>query len=319
MNTTKYRSTLTMPLSGALQISEFPNEVTLDNVNPKTAKSIYPVKLSLVLPTYNESQNIQTIILKLCHLLDQAMPGSYELIVVDDNSPDQTWKLSQALMSECPQLCVMRRQQERGLSSAVVRGWQIAQGEVLGVMDADLQHPPEVLLSLLEAVQKGADLAVASRHIAEGGVSEWSIVRRILSRGAQILGLIILPMVVSRVSDPMSGYFLVRRRAIAGPILSPIGYKILIEVLGRGKIDRIAEVGYVFQERKEGASKVSWKQYVAYLVHLLRLRTRGKIGRYTQSIKLSVGRFLRFGLVGISGVFVDMVMLYLLSDPTTLA
>lgn len=319
MNSTKYRSFLVEPLEGALRIDEVPNESNLKTINLANVASGYPIRLSLVLPTYNEGQNIQNIIPRLCHLLDQAISGQYELILVDDDSPDQTWQLAQALMFDYPQLRVMRRQQERGLSSAVIRGWQVAQGEILGVMDADLQHPPEVLLKLLEAIQQGADLAIASRHIADGGVSEWNIVRRLLSRGAQILGLIILPGVVSRVSDPMSGYFLVRRSAIAGPILSPIGYKILIEVLGRGKIDRIAEVGYVFQERKEGASKVSWKQYVAYLAHLLRLSTKGRIGRYTQSLKFPVGRFLRFGLVGFSGVFVDMLMLYLLSDPTTLA
>jgi dolichol-phosphate mannosyltransferase len=241
---------------------------------------------------------------KLSHLLDGSIPGNYELIVVDDNSPDRTWEVAQSLTPEYPQLRVMRREDERGLSTAVIRGWQAARGEVLGVIDADLQHPPETLLQLLAEIQRGADLAAASRHVAEGGVSDWSVVRRFLSRGAQTLGLLILPGVVGRVSDPMSGYFMVRRRCIAGKTMNPAGYKILIEVLGRGDIRWIGEVGYVFQERQEGESKVTWKQYIEYLRHLLRLRFA----------RWPMGKFLRFGLVGFSGVFVNMGVLYVLRD-----
>jgi dolichol-phosphate mannosyltransferase len=222
-------------------------------------------------------------------------------------------------MPEYPQLRVMRRQHERGLSSAVIRGWQAARGQVLGVIDGDLQHPPHVLLQLLSAIEQGADLAVASRHVEGGGVSSWSFVRRFLSRGAQLLGLVLLPGVLGRVSDPMSGYFIVRRTCIAGSTLNPVGYKILIEVLARGSVRQVAEVGYVFLERLEGSSKVTWKQYVEYLHHLIRLRLdSGRLGRFSQRIGFPIGRFIRFGLVGLSGVFIDMALLYLLSDPSTL-
>jgi dolichol-phosphate mannosyltransferase len=281
-------------------------------------RSQLPIRLSLVIPTYNEGQNIQAIATQLTALLDPALATAYELIVVDDDSPDRTWEIAQALTTKYPQLKVMRRQTERGLSTAVIRGWQVAQGEIIGVIDGDLQHPPEVLLQLLQAVEQSADLAVASRHIAGGGVSEWSPVRRFLSRGAQILGLLILPNVVGRVSDPMSGYFLVRRSAIAEQTLDPLGYKILLEVLGRGQIGQVAEVGYVFQERREGESKVTWRQYVDYLLHLAKLRSRGRVTRLRQKYQIPLQRLIRFGLVGLSGVFVDMAMLYLLSDPTTL-
>jgi dolichol-phosphate mannosyltransferase len=231
-----------------------------------------PLSLSLVIPTYNEGQNIQKIVEQLSHWLDPVMPKAYELIVVDDDSPDRTWEIARSLVSDYPQVRVIRRIRERGLSTAIVRGWQVSRGEVLGAIDADLQHPPEVLLQLWHEIKRGADLAVASRHVAEGGVSEWSLVRRCLSRGAQILGLILLPRVVGRVSDPMSGYFLVRRRCLVGCSLSPVGYKILIEVLGRGRVSWIGEVGYVFQERKDGESKVTARQYSDYLRHLIRLR-----------------------------------------------
>ncbi len=277
-----------------------------------------PLYFSLVVPTYNESKNVHAIVHLLTGLLDEAMPGNYELIIVDDDSPDQTWKIAQEMTPDYPALRVMRRQYERGLSTAVIRGWQVAEGQVLGVIDGDLQHPPEVLLKLLDAIQRGADLAVASRHVEGGGVSDWGFTRRFLSRGAQLLGLIILPNVVGRVSDPMSGYFMVRRSAIAERDLNPKGYKILLEVLGRGEVEQVAEVGYVFQERQEGESKVTWKQYVDYLHHLARLRSRGRVARLKKRLKVPLTRFAQFGLVGLSGVFVDMVIFYLLSDPMTL-
>jgi dolichol-phosphate mannosyltransferase len=260
------------------------------------------LKFSLVIPTFNESQNIGEIVNILSELLDRAIPQNYELIVVDDNSPDRTWALACDLMPNYPQLRVMRREKERGLSTAVIRGWQAAKGEILGVIDADLQHPPEILLQLWQEMEKGAELAVASRHVEGGGVSEWSVVRRFLSRGAQMLGLVILPEVIGRLSDPMSGYFMVRRTSIVDKILSPVGYKILIEVAARGKIRWIAETGYVFRERIAGASKVTWKQYIEYIQHLIALRFS----------LWPVTRFLRFGVVGFSGVFVDLGIFHLL-------
>jgi dolichol-phosphate mannosyltransferase len=283
---------LTVPL-GLLVIPEQPSAISS---TPKL------LKFSLVIPTFNESQNIQEIVSILSELLDRIIPEDYELIVVDDDSPDRTWELASQLIPSYPQLRVMRRETERGLSTAVIRGWQAASGEILGVIDADLQHPPEIILQLWREMEQGAELAVASRNVEGGGVSEWSIVRRFLSRGAQILGLAILPEVIGRLSDPMSGYFMVRRSSIANQQLSPVGYKILIEVAARGQIRWIAEKGYVFRERVAGASKVTWKQYIEYIQHLITLRFS----------LWPVTRFLRFGIVGFSGVFVDLGVFYLL-------
>jgi dolichol-phosphate mannosyltransferase len=266
------------------------------------------VRLSLVLPTYNEVKNVEEMCRRLSALLDATLGDAYEIIVVDDDSPDGTWETAQRLTLVYPRLRVVRRVGERGLSSAVIRGWQVAKGEVLAVIDADLQHPPEVVLKLWNEVEQGADLAVASRHVEGGGVSDWGMVRRILSRGAQAIGLLILPSVVGRVSDPMSGYFMVRRIALQGVTLQPVGYKILIEILGRGNIRWIAEAPYVFRERTEGESKVTGKLYIEYLRHLLRLRLA----------RFPIDRFLRFAIVGASGVVVDMGLLFLLSDAHTL-
>lgn len=227
---------------------------------------------SLVVPTFKERVNIVPLLEKLSTLLDNALPGRYELIVVDDDSPDRTWEAAEEAAARMPQVRVIRRIGERGLATAVVAGWKAAQGEWLGVIDADLQHPPEVVLDLLAAMGRGADLAVASRHVAGGGVSDWSLARRALSRGAQALGVLLLPAAARAVSDPMSGYFILHRGAVDFSELRPLGYKILLEVLARGRFSKIEEAGYVFQERREGESKVTWRLYWEYLVQIWRLR-----------------------------------------------
>jgi dolichol-phosphate mannosyltransferase len=271
------------------------------------AQHTAPVRLSLIVPTYNESRNLEELLGQLTAVLEPRLSGEYEIVVVDDDSPDETWAIAMRIAERLPMVRVMRRRGEKGLSTAVIRGWQAARGEVLAVIDADLQHPPEVLARLWESIEAGADLAVASRHVEGGGVSDWSALRRALSRGAQLLGLAVLPSVVGRVTDPMSGYFMVRRSAIADAEMSSLGYKILLEVLGRGRVRSIAETGYVFRERTAGESKVTARLYLDYLRHLVRLR----VARLPP-------RFPRFALVGFTGVLVDMGLLFLLSDPRAL-
>jgi dolichol-phosphate mannosyltransferase len=266
------------------------------------------IDLSLVLPTYNEGANITAVLEQVMARLDSIAGLNYEIIVVDDDSPDRTWEIAERVGESHTQVRVLRRETERGLSTAVIRGWQIARGRILGVMDADLQHPPEVTERLWKEVARGADLAIASRHVEGGGVSDWSLSRRIISRCAQLLGLTILPEVTARVSDPMSGYFMISRACIEGRKLNPLGYKILIEVLGRGKVKWISEVPYTFRERVEGSSKVTNKIYMEYFQHLFRIRM----------FLLGSSSFFRFCVVGLSGVVIDMSLLYLLSDPKML-
>ena len=266
------------------------------------------VDVSLVLPTYNEGKNIAAVIAQLVPVLDSVPNLQYEIIVVDDDSPDRTWEIALGLTDKFPQLHVIRRQGERGLSTAVIRGWQIAQGRILAVMDADLQHPPEVVANLSKEMLRGADIGIASRHVEGGGVSDWSLARRIISRGAQMIGFMLLPEVIGRISDPMSGFFMIRRSSIQDRKLSPLGYKILVEVLGRGKVSWISEVPYTFRERVEGSSKLTNRIYLEYFQHLFRLRL----------YLLQISSFFRFCVVGASGVVVDMSLLFLLSDPKML-
>ena len=227
--------------------------------------------LSLVVPTYNEAENIEPFLRRIRGLLDPVLGSRYEVIVMDDNSPDETWKVAAGIQEGYPQLVVLRREQERGLSSAVVRGWQVAGGDILATINADFQHPPELLPKMLELV-RAADLVLATRLGVAGSFGEMPRMRQLLSRGARRAGQFLVPQIFNRVSDPLSGYYLLRREAIAGIELRPTGFKTLIEVLARGRVTTIEECAYAMQERRRGTSNVSWRHSVEYLKQLNRLR-----------------------------------------------
>mgnify|MGYP000878733328 CR=1 FL=1 len=229
------------------------------------------VEVSIVIPTYDEADNIADLLRKLSDALTTSGMG-FELIVVDDDSPDSTWLVAADLTDEIPELVVLRRKEASGLATAVIGGWSYARGHLLGAIDGDGQHPPEVIMELLASMREGADVAVASRHLDKGAMAGWSAARRLLSRGAQTLGQLLLPGTVGRVTDPMSGYFLVRRDVVAANELDPVGYKILLEVLARCDVHWLVESPYVFLQRTAGRSKVALGHYIGYLRHLLRLR-----------------------------------------------
>src|SRR5947208_1165856 len=211
--------------------------------------------LSLVVPTLNERENIGDFLAAVRRNLDTALPGAYEVIVVDDDSADRTWEIAAALMPGFPELRVMRRQNEDGLAVAVIRGWQVARGQILGTINADFQHPPDVLPRLIER-SGGTDLMVATRHGDGGGVGDWGLMRQVTSWGAAQIGRRLLPEVYARVSDPLSRCYLVRRSAIHGIPLHPLGYKSLMELLVRGNVRQIQECGYEMRKRVRGQSEV---------------------------------------------------------------
>lgn len=232
-----------------------------------------PLALSVVVPTYKERENLQQLIERLTGAMYSHVGSSFELIVVDDDSPDRTWQLASEIALENPHVRVLRRCHERGLATAVVRGWQVSRGEVLAVMDADLQHPPELIAQLWSLLQQpGVDLAIASRRADGGRVDGWKLRRQMFSLGARLTGLLLLPRVVGRVSDPMSGCFALRRALVQDLPLKARGYKILIEVLSRAEVKGVREVGYVFSSRRHGESKVTFRVCWDYLLQLLQLR-----------------------------------------------
>ena len=220
------------------------------------------MKLSVIVPTYQERENIGL----LADRIDSVMNGrDYEIIVVDDNSPDGTAEAAQALAQRYP-VKVIKRVNERGLGTAVLEGFRHAGGEAVGVIDADLQHPPEVIGDLVAAMEDGADIAIASRYMQGGGVRDWSLLRRIKSMGA---GILAKPL--TRVKDPMSGCFMVTREIAGGNNFRPIGYKILLEILVKARYRRVVEVPYTFGTRHAGESKLDISEHLRYLKLLLRL------------------------------------------------
>ena len=183
--------------------------------------------LSLVLPTYNEAQNIPALLPKI----RKALAGvQYEIIIVDDNSPDNTWKVAQEYSKDIPNIHVLRRIDRRGLSSAVIDGFLAAKGDVLMVMDADGQHDIGVLKKIHDACKKSGGVAIGSRYIAGGSVGEWDEQRYFMSRMATRIATQLCHV---EVQDPMSGFFAVHRTVFESvlPKLNPKGFKILLDVL----------------------------------------------------------------------------------------
>jgi dolichol-phosphate mannosyltransferase len=232
-------------------------------------------RFSLVIPTYNETDSIS----ELCERLVKSLSGrgiEFEIIIVDDNSPDQTWKLVQKISEKDNRIKLIRRLNEKGLGTAVIAGWRNAKGDILGVMDGDLQQPPEALPLLLDklAVDPAVDIAVASRNIEGGSAPRRSAWRKLISSSGEKISRLLLPRLTAQVSDPMSGFFVMRRRVIENKHLAPLGYKIFLEVLAKGSYGKIVEVPYVFSRRRKGGSKAGIKQYIISLIHLLKLSLR---------------------------------------------
>jgi dolichol-phosphate mannosyltransferase len=215
--------------------------------------------LSVVVPTYNEAGSVTG----LAERLHAALEGrEWELVIVDDGSPDGTADLAASLAPRIP-VKVVRRAGKAGLASAVIAGFAAARGDILVVMDADLSHPPETVPALVDAIEHGADLAVGSRYVAGGGVEDWPLKRRVVSRVACVMGNVLVP-----VRDATSGFFALRRSVIDGVTLNPIGFKIGFEVIARGRYKKVVEVPYTFRDRELGASKFGQRQIMQYVQQL---------------------------------------------------
>jgi dolichol-phosphate mannosyltransferase len=226
-------------------------------------------KLGLVIPTLNEEANIGTLLDRVRLNLD-GLPIDYELLVVDDDSTDGTGAVVREYSKSDPRIRLLVRVGCRGLAGAVIYGWNHTDANLLGVIDADLQHPPELLPALVTAIQGGQDIAIASRYSAGNGTPGWNPLRRAVSLlGTWTTMLLQKPSI--RVRDPLSGFFMMRRTCITGVQLQPEGFKLLLEILVRGNIRSVTEIPYNFGQRFAGKSKASLRVGLDYVVLLGRL------------------------------------------------
>lgn len=253
-------------------------------------------RVSVIVPTYNEAENITETLNRLRVTLRD---WSYEIIVVDDNSPDGTWRIARSYRATDANVRVIRRLNDRGLSSAVLAGMAVADGEALAVIDADGQHDESVLGEMLRPVLAGtAEVCVGTRSNERGGsYGKWTRRRQFASWAAAGLARLLLPQ-AKRTTDPLSGYFVLSRDAYerVAPTINPRGFKILLEFIGRSDDLTVAEVGYQFRPRRHGETKLSGAIALNYLIAVLDLR----FGRTVSPV------FLMYCLVGFSGVVVSL-------------
>ena len=224
---------------------------------------------ALVIPTLREAANIELVFNRVRAAMDPfGVP--YEVIVVDDESRDGIEEVVADLSARDPRIRLIVRRGERGLAGAVMRGWSASHARVLAVMDADLQHPPELLPHLWQEIEAGADLAVGSRYASGGSLREWKPWRHLMSRIAVWMTLPVQRTGI-RTHDPMSGFFMLRRSCIDEIELQKSGFKILLEILARGEIRSVVEVPFNFGRRHAGSSKAGVRVAAAYIMLLLRL------------------------------------------------
>ena len=256
------------------------------------------ILVSVILPTYREGKNLREMVTRIFRSLnDNGLKG--ECIIVDDDSGDDTESVCRELEREYNLRLVIRKG-ERGLSTAVIRGLREAGGDVLIVMDADLSHPPEKIPEMVQLVEDGAEFVLGSRYVEGGEIEEdWGFYRKLNSKVATLLACFL-----TNLKDPMSGFFCIPRRTLeACKELSPIGYKIALEVIVKSRAKKIVEVPIFFSRRKHGESKMNLKEQLLYIRHLGRLYRFRYLGRI---------QFMSFLLVGFTGFVLDTIFYFLL-------
>jgi glycosyltransferase involved in cell wall biosynthesis len=223
-------------------------------------------EISVIIPAWNEGENIPLLIPRIA----QALAGRrWEAVIVDDGSKDATPVVCAELAKTYPLRLLVRDKPEHGLSGAVLHGIAESTGRTIVVMDADLQHPPERITALLDALDQGADFALGSRYVQGGSTDgQWTLFRKINSWAATVLAR---PF-AGPVRDPMSGFFALSRSTFdRAQRLTPLGYKIALELMCKCRVNKVQEVPIHFGLRTRGESKLSMKQQFRYLEHLSRL------------------------------------------------
>ena len=271
-----------------------------ENPSPDIFFPLMP-ELAVIVPTFNERENVEP----LAAALDDALRGvDYEVIFVDDDSPDGTAALVRQVAQGNPRIRVLHRVNRRGLASATIEGMLASSAPYLAVIDGDMQHDERILPQMLALLkEKGLDIVIGSRNAAGGSMGEFSSDRVAISQFGRKLSQLVCR---TEVSDPMSGFFLLDRRYLEEVVrsLSSTGFKILLDLIATSRRPvRLADVGYTFRTRQRGASKLDILVGLEYLQLLL----DKLIGDW---IPVS---FLVFALVGGIGVLVTLFLLYILN------
>ena len=234
---------------------------------------------ALTIPTLNEAGNIDKILGALGDALRHT-EYEYEILVVDDGSTDGTAEKVRDWERRDPRIRILTRTGERGLAGAVLYGWSQSRANLLGVIDADLQHPPELVPELLKAAEQ-ADIAIASRYAGNHGIKGWNPLRAAVSRLSTLVAAPLISRKKLGVSDPMSGFFVIHRRCIEGLTFQTTGFKLLLDILVRGRIRKTKEVPYTFGLRQAGRSKANAAVALHYL-HLLGRLSRDLVLRSSE-------------------------------------
>ncbi len=263
--------------------------------------------VSIIVPTFHEAENLPHLLQRISDTLTPTLI-SWEVIVVDDNSQDETEQVCKTLAKTHP-LTLIVRTEERGLASAVVAGMKAARHKYLLCMDADLSHPAEAIPAMIESFStKSADFVIGSRYVEGGSTDDdWGLFRWLNSVVATGLAK---PLTSAK--DPMAGFFALRKSDFQSAIskLDPVGYKIGLELMVKCNCQHVAEVPIHFSDRQFGESKLSFKEQLNYLKHLSKLYAF----KWPEA-----SRFVRFGLVGCTGVFVNLAALAVLLEMSMLA
>jgi dolichol-phosphate mannosyltransferase len=302
------------------------------NPNDAALSSSNVVTFSIVIPTYNESENI----LGLISEIEKKLPTSHftEIIIVDDNSPDGTGKLVENYIKEEKaknekenssnvrnyRVKIVHRTAKNGLIPAILDGVKKSSGTYVLIMDADFSHPPEVIPKMMREVALNPNsIIIGSRFIEGGKVVGWPQRRKILSMGASSLAR--LGLNVKRVKDPMSGFFALPRELIQNISIDTKGYKILLEILVKNKETPIKEIPYTFTDRQSGKSKMNYNVIVNYGEAIWQLYRHGqKSGQVKISEQVNkksvqfISKVGRYYTVGISGVLINYIVSFLLAN-----
>ncbi len=264
--------------------------------------------LTVIIPTYNEEANIRNIVMAVDSVFrEHSLHG--QVLVVDDDSKDGTIAIVNEIKLAKENVDILVRKEDHGLSQSVADGFRHAASEVFIVIDADFSHPPVLIPRMYEEINKGSDVVIGSRYMEGGGIRDWPLKRRVISIGATFLGRLLFP----DVTDPVSGFFAIRKSVVENAPLKPRGYKILLEVLGKGTWEKDLEIPFEFSDREAGESKLKLKTIIEYAQQVTDISLYS-FTHHGSAAWREWKRVFKFGIVGLSGIVVNLGILWLLVE-----